>query len=235
MRVLIVENERPVADLFRDHLVDLGHQPLVVTSAEDALHALASRPIDAILLDVGLPGISGLEFLQLPNVRARSIPVVVVSAFASETQARDCLRAGALDVVPKPVSLARLSEVLGFLELHVLNSHLVEQVRHLDRRRYARVPAVFPVRIMEYAGSEWLGSSLDISPFGMRLRSDANLKEGATVKLHFTPPDGPPSVTLLSVLVRLDPDGQAFYYVNLTKAEFQRLQSIVQALVNRAR
>lgn len=235
MRVLIIEDERPVSDLFRDHLTDLGHDAIVAPSAEDALRMLATGPVDAILLDLGLPGISGLEFLRLPAVLARSIPIIVISGTATEAQARDCLTYGALDFVPKPVPLSRLSEVLGFLELHVLNTQLVEQVRNLDRRRYARVPAVFPVRIMEYAGSERLGMSVDISPFGMKLRGEVGLKEGATVKLHFTPPDGPPSVTLLSVLVRVDPDGQAFYFVTLTKAEFQRMSAIVQSLGNRSR
>ncbi len=235
MRVVIIEDERAVSDLFRDHLIDLGHDAIVAPSAEDALRMLAIGPVDAILLDLGLPGISGLEFLRLPAVLARSIPVIVISGTATEAQARDCLKYGALDFVPKPVPLSRLSEVLGFLELHVLNTQLVEQVRNLDRRRYARVPAVFPVRIMEYAGPERLGMSVDISTFGMKLRGEAGLKEGATVKLHFTPPDGPPSVTLLSVLVRVDPDGQAFYFVTLTKAEFQRMSAIVQSLGNRSR
>ncbi len=233
MRVLIVEDERQVADLLRDHLADLGHHPVVAGSAEDAVRTLSAEAVDAILLDVGLPGLSGVDFLQLPVVRAGSIPVIVIAGAATDLQARDCLKYGALDYVAKPVSLTRLSEVLGFLELHVLNSRLIEQVRNLDRRRYARVPAVFPVRIMEYSGTEWLGMSVDISPFGIKARSEGSLKEGDTVKLHFTPPDGPPSLTLLSVLVRVDPDGQAFYFVNLTKAEFQRMSAVVQSLSNR--
>ncbi len=233
MRVLIVEDERPVANLFRDHLFDLGHDPRVVTSAEDALRTLADEAVDAILLDLSLPGITGLEFLQLLTARSQSIPVIVVSDMATEAQARDCLRLGALDFVPKPVSSSRLGEVVAFLELHVLNSQLIDQVRKLDRRRCARVPAVFPVRLMEYAGTEWLGTSVDLSPFGLKVRSEAALGEGGTVKLQFTPPDGPPSLTLLSVLVRVDPDGQAFYFVNLTKAEFKRMSAIVQALGDR--
>jgi CheY-like chemotaxis protein len=230
VRVLIVEDETRVAELFQDHLQDLGHDVCLAGSAEDALHLLDTTAVDAILLDLGLPGISGLDFLRLPSVRVRSIPIVVISGAATEAEALDCLKSGALDFVPKPVSPARLTEVIGFLELHVLNLRLVEQVRSLDRRRFARVPAVFPVRVMEYSGSEWLGTSVDISPFGIRLRAEARLPAGATVKLHFTPPDGPPSLTVLSVLVRPEADGQAFSFVNLTKAEFQRMRTIVQAI-----
>lgn len=233
--MLIVEDEPGVAELFQDHLKELGHDVRVAGSAEEALRLLDTIPVDAILLDLGLPGLSGLQFLKLPAVRVRSIPIVVVSGAATEADALDCLRSGALDFVPKPVSPARLTEVIGFLELHVLNLRLAEQVRTLDRRRFPRVPAVFPVRVMEYSGSEWLGTCVDLSPFGMRLRAEASLPAGATVKLHFTPPDGPPSLTVLSVLVRPDPEGQAFSFVNLTKAEFQRMRTIVQAIGDRCR
>jgi CheY-like chemotaxis protein len=233
MRVLVVENDGPAAELFRERLVDLGHDPVVVTSAEAALAALASDRLDAVLLDLDLPGLSGREFLQLASIRARSVPVVVIAGGPTRVEGREWLRLGALDVVSKPIGTERLDEALGFLELHVLNARLAAQVRDLDRRRYARVPAVFAVHLMGYTGAEWLGTSVDLSPFGMRVRSDAALAEGATVKLHFTPPDGPPSLTVLSVLVRLDPDGQAFNFVNLTRAEFERMSAIVQALSRR--
>jgi CheY-like chemotaxis protein len=235
MRVLIVEGELPVAELLRDHLIELGHVPVVAKSGTDALRTIAAETLDAILLDLNLPDVNGLEFLQIPSLRERGIPVVVVSGQTSEAQARACLQLGALDFVQKPVSLPRLSEVVGFLELHVLNKQLVDQVKQLDRRRFPRVPTTFPVRIMEYAGNEWLGTAVDLSPFGLKTRTDAHLGEGATVKLHFSPPDGPPSLTLLSVLVRVDGDGLAFYFVNLTKAEFQRLSVVVQALGARSR
>jgi len=55
-----------------------------------------------------------------------------------------------------------------------------------------------------------------------------------TVLRHRKAPDGPPSLTVRSVLARLDPDGQAFNFVNLTRAEFQRISAVVQALSNRS-
>jgi DNA-binding response OmpR family regulator len=230
MRVLIVEDEQLVAELFRDHLIELGHVPVLAKSAEDGLRLIDTEDIDAAIVDLYLAGMSGLEFLKLPAVRERMLSIVVVSGRASETEMRECLRLGALDFVQKPIPLPRLTEAVGFLELHVLNAHLVDQVRRLDRRRYPRVPVVFPVRVMEYRGVEWLGMAIDLSPFGLRLRADAPLDEGAAVKLHFTPSDGPPSVTLLSVLVRAEADELAFNFVNLTRAEFHRLSAIVQVL-----
>ncbi|PYN16799.1 MAG: hypothetical protein DME06_00575 [Candidatus Rokuibacteriota bacterium] len=233
LRVLVAADDRRVAAVVRDQLVDLGHKPLVVASAEEARRALATDRLDAVVLDLSLPGLTGRELLQLPPVRARAIPVIVVSGTATDVAARDCLRLGALDFIAKPISATRLGETLGVLELHVLNAQLAAQVRSLDRRRFARVPSVFAVRLTGYTGAEWLGTSVDLSPFGVRVRSDASLAAGATVRLRFTPPDGPPSLTVRSVLARLDPDGQAFNFVNLTRAEFQRISAIVQALSNR--
>ena len=234
LRVLVAADDRRVAAVVRDQLVDLGHDPLVVASAEEARRALATDRLDAIVLDLSLPGLTGLEVLQLPPVRARAIPVIVVSGRATDGAARDCLRLGALDFIAKPISATQLGETLGFLELHVLNAQLATQVGSLDRRRSARVPSVFAVRLTGHTGAEWLGTSVDLSPFGVRVRSDASLAAGATVRLRFTPPDGPPSLTVRSVLARLDPDGQAFNFVNLTRAEFQRISAVVQTLSNRS-
>ena len=229
MRVLIVEDDPVVADLFRGCMSELGHVPLLAVNAESAIDALREAP-DAIVLDLALPGMSGAEFLQHREIRRRGIPVVAISGVATEDQADECLRLGALDFVRKPLSLNRLAEVIGFLELHVLNRHLVDQVRQLDRRRAARHPVTFPVRGTSYTGEEWDGTAVDIGPFGMKVRAPAPLEEGAVVKLQFTPPDGPPPMTLSAVLVRNEPDGHAFLFVNLTAAEFHRLSELSRML-----
>ena len=79
MRVLIVEDDERLAEIFRDFIGELGYQPFIVRSAEDALSALAAARPDAIMLDVRLPGMSGVEFLSQTAVRESEVPVVVVS------------------------------------------------------------------------------------------------------------------------------------------------------------
>ena len=83
MRVLVVEDEPDLGDVFRDFLLELGHQPLVVRSAEAALGKLHTERPDAIILDVHLPGMSGLDFLQLRLVRELGVPIVAVSGVAT--------------------------------------------------------------------------------------------------------------------------------------------------------
>ncbi len=116
MRVLIVEDEPGVRNVFRDFVLALNHEPFPVGSAEDAVAALARETFDAILLDIRLPGMSGLALLDRPEVRAADIPVVVVSGATSEDEARRCLQLGALEYVRKPVSIQRLAGVLELVE-----------------------------------------------------------------------------------------------------------------------
>jgi CheY-like chemotaxis protein len=235
MRVLIVD-DTAAAELYRKYLTELGHDSSVASTSEAAFEALATEGAEAVVVDPALPGLDGVDFLQRSAVEGHDIPVVVISGAASEEQARECLRSGALDYARKPVSLARLAELVGFLELYVLNKQLVEHVRRLDRRRAGRVPAVFPVRIVEETGAEWVGLSVDLGPFGLRVRSQGRFHEGTQAKLTFTPPDGPPALTLQSVLTRsTDADGDAFLFVNLAVAEYRRLCGVVRKLREQVR
>jgi CheY-like chemotaxis protein len=229
MRVLVVEDERHVAGLFLDTLAQLGHRPHVVPSAEAALDRLASDRPDAIILDVDLPGMSGLDFLQLRPIKESGVPILAVSGLATDSQARECLRLGAFDFVPKPVSLDRLREVLMYIQDHAANRVLVKEGLR-ERRRAARVAIETPVTIVDDGGTEWVGTSVDISPFGIRVRSDAETGGASTVTLVFTPPDDGPSIRTRALVVR-HLQGYGFYFVNLSDEDFRRLTVLVQRLL----
>ena len=91
MRLLIIEDELPVAETLRDFLQEEGHQVL--------------------------PKLSGLGLLERLRQLGRSLPVVAMSGHASEEEARACLRLGAVDYLAKPFSLDRLGLVLHVLEV----------------------------------------------------------------------------------------------------------------------
>jgi DNA-binding response OmpR family regulator len=229
MRVLVVEDEEPLGGVFRDFLVELGHDATIVRSAEAALGSLERQRPDAIILDINLPGMSGLDFLQLRPVQDAGLPIVAISGVATESQARECLRLGALDFVGKPVPLARLNDVLTFLEPHTLTRRRTESGRP-ERRRGPRAQVGFAVRIVEYNGTAWDGVCEELSATGMKVRSPAALSEGSAVKLLFTPPDGASPVEVISLVVRVDRDGTAFSFVHLANVEASRLNEIVQRL-----
>ena len=227
MKILVVEDEVEVGEVFRDFLLELGHEPLLARSAEAALGSLKTVKPDAIILDMNLPGMSGIDFLQLRPVRESHLPVVAVSGVATEAQARECLRLGAVDFVGKPVPLERLQVVLASVEPHALFRLQATEEATLDERRGAlRLTRPVPVRVIEYKGTEWETSSMNLSPFGMKVQLPRGVRPSTATKLVFTPPDGGGPIQVMSVLVREDADGCAFHFVNLSSQDFQRLSAL---------
>ena len=102
-RVLIVEDDREIAELVAAYLTRDGLAPVLVGSAEEAILECAERPPELLLLDLGLPGADGLELLR--HFRERSqVPVIIVSARESDEDKILGLDLGADDFVSKPFS-----------------------------------------------------------------------------------------------------------------------------------
>jgi two-component system nitrogen regulation response regulator NtrX len=123
--VLIVEDERPVAEVFSDFLRSQGHEALLAESAEAGLEMLDRFNPDAMIVDLYLPGMSGVELLRLLKERRPALPSVVISGVMSEEEAGQCLRLGAVDVLRKPVSLDRLEATLDVLQVQAFDWRFV--------------------------------------------------------------------------------------------------------------
>jgi two-component system, LytTR family, response regulator len=110
--VLVVDDEGPaLADLARllRSLPTVGDVYTAV-SGEEALRTLSERPVDAVFLDVRMPGIDGLELARVLRRFEAPPPVVFVSAY--ETGAVGAFELKALDYLMKPVSSRRLAEAV---------------------------------------------------------------------------------------------------------------------------
>jgi DNA-binding response OmpR family regulator len=226
MKILIVEDEVQVGEVFRDLLLELGYEPVLVRSAEGALGILQKTRPDAVILDLKLPGMSGIDFLQLRPVRESGVPVVVTSGVATEAEARECLRLGAVDFLDKPVPFERLQAVLASIEPQALFRLQVDSATRAERRRALRVPLPVPVRVLEYNGTAWDTSSVNVSSSGIKIHDVTGINPGAAVKLVFGLPDGGDPIQVMSLLVRQDRDGYAFHFANLTAPGFERLSSL---------
>jgi len=102
MRLLLVEDHVPLAD---ELLASLGRQGYAVdwlADGRDALHQGASEPYDLIVLDLGLPGIPGLELLQRWRSGGLVTPVLILTARDSWAERIEGLKAGADDYLCKP-------------------------------------------------------------------------------------------------------------------------------------
>jgi DNA-binding response OmpR family regulator len=224
MRVLIVEDDERLADIFRDFVGELGYQPTVVGSAEAALESMAAARPHTILLDVRLPGMSGVEFLSLASVRDSEVPIIVVSGVATEPEARACLKLGALDFIRKPVTLERLGQVLAYLKPFALaRQQQVEQ--RAERRPATRAVVKLGVRITGSHGAVD-GTCIELSSTGMKVRVSQRLRPGQAMKVEFTPPDGGPPINVITLVVRVDAQGAALWFLDLLPPEADRLNAI---------
>jgi len=233
MRIFVVDDEIAVAETLGELVSDLGHRASVAHSAEAALTALDGEASDAILLDIYLPGMSGLEFLRRRRLRRTHTPVIGISGLTTEAQMWECLRLGALDVVRKPVSLELLAALILYVEAHRCGS-TTGGLGFVEHRRSARTRLTMPVAVVERGGAVSQTVSLDVSSFGMKLQPRPGVRPAEHARLLFTPPGENPILDLFAVLVHDDPRGWAYRFVNLASDQFTRLQRLVAELAVRA-
>ena len=102
--ILIVDDDPANRELLRRRLARAGYTSTSVESGEDALEILAKQRFDLIMLDLIMPGISGLETLEIiqSSARLRTIPVIMISAADDVDMMVQCVLHGAEDYISKP-------------------------------------------------------------------------------------------------------------------------------------
>ncbi|MEL6544671.1 MAG: response regulator, partial [Myxococcota bacterium] len=109
--VIIVEDDGDATTLYERWLEKEGYCAHSYGDAESFLAALDTILPDAVILDIGLPGINGLEALSVVRRRHSTVPVVIITADSSASTAVEAMRSGAYDYITKPVDRARLATV----------------------------------------------------------------------------------------------------------------------------
>lgn len=112
-KVLVVDDHLDLAENLAEILEGVGYQAVVAGSAEEALERVAGGDIAALVTDFRLPGRNGVELIAELNRRGQRLPAVVISAFTDEKAVEEARRAGAADVLVKPVPLERLMTVVA--------------------------------------------------------------------------------------------------------------------------
>ncbi len=102
MRLLLVEDNIALADELCAGLQQLGYAVDWLADGRDAAYQGAVEPYDLIILDLGLPGLSGLEVLAQWRAAAISTPVLILTARSAWSERIDGLKAGADDYLTKP-------------------------------------------------------------------------------------------------------------------------------------
>lgn len=138
-KVLVVEDEEPLALLLRYNLESDGFSVDVANDGEEAELAVGENPPDLIILDWMLPGISGLELCRrLRSARdTRNIPILMLTARGEETDKLRGLSTGADDYMVKPFSvpelMARINAILRRARPERISDELEVGDIHLDR------------------------------------------------------------------------------------------------------
>lgn len=100
--ILVVDDEEILQDVLGLLLRKEGFRPLAAKSGEDALVLYEKEPVELVLLDLMLPGMSGLEVLKQIRQRDPDQVVIVITAYSSIEGAIEAMREGAFHYIPKP-------------------------------------------------------------------------------------------------------------------------------------
>ena len=115
MRILIVDDDRALRDALRRALVLRGYETVPVDSGEAALAEIARSEPDAVVLDIGLPDVDGLEVCRRLRDTGDRVPVLMLTARDAIADRIDGLDAGADDYLVKPFDVGELQARLRAL------------------------------------------------------------------------------------------------------------------------
>jgi two-component system response regulator AlgR len=132
LRVLIVDDEAPARHRLRDVLADCADQLQVDVVGEadnglDALNQVQQQPVDAVLLDIRMPGMDGLECAA--HLNRLATPPAIIFSTAYDTYACQAFDLNAVDYLLKPVRADRLVRALS--RAHRLNASTLEHLREV--------------------------------------------------------------------------------------------------------
>jgi DNA-binding NtrC family response regulator len=112
LRVLFVDDEKSLQEFMRSELPRLGHEVTVCPDGKAAVKALEKSTFDAAILDLRMPGMSGMEVLEHLKQTTPDTEAIVMTGHASMETAIEAVRLGAFDYITKPCKLAEIEAVL---------------------------------------------------------------------------------------------------------------------------
>lgn len=145
MLIAVVEDNEGLAQAISDVLTDSGHGVDVIHNGHDADQFLRTEKVNLVILDLGLPGIGGLEVLSRIRSRGDSTPVIILTAQSDSKDAIAGLNAGADDYIGKPVEIAELVARVGAM--------LRRSIKFTDRERIGEIEFVRESRSLSVAGT----------------------------------------------------------------------------------
>lgn len=131
--LLIVDDEEDIRENLCEFAAYKGFDVLEATDGADALRVLDCHTPDLMISDLMMPGMGGMQLLQVLLERQIEVPVVIMTAFGTMQYAIDAMKAGAADFLTKPIDLAYMMKVVDrVLQCNAMRQKLKEQQRQLE-------------------------------------------------------------------------------------------------------
>src|SRR5687768_9890906 len=136
MRILIVDDEEVLRDVLDVVLRREGFDVISASSGEEALNLLDTEEVDLMILDIMLPGISGIDTLRSVRISSPDLPVIIITAFSSIDGAIEAMKHGAFHYIPKPFKneevVLTVNKALEQRRLSRENERLKEELSEKD-------------------------------------------------------------------------------------------------------
>ena len=132
--VLVVDDEVGPRESLRAVLKP-DYQVLVAAEGEQAIRVVEQEPVDVVLLDLRMPGLSGIRVMEKIKAIDPSIEVILVTGYASYETVLEALRLHAFDYVPKPFNVPHLREMVKRAATHRHSQGWLQQSSKEDELR----------------------------------------------------------------------------------------------------
>jgi two-component system response regulator AtoC len=116
MKLLLIEDDENVAEVLGDAFAADGHETAIAHTGEDGLAYLARDRPDAVVLDVRLPTLSGVEVLRRIRSTDTTLPVIIMTGLATAGELSEVRRLGVTEIVEKPEVLKHFGDALARIE-----------------------------------------------------------------------------------------------------------------------
>ncbi len=110
--ILIVDDEKSMREFLKILLVKEGYKVFTAQDGDQALELIQKSPVDLVVSDIRMPGISGLELLARIKDHDEDVPVIMITAFASPNDAVQAMKSGAYDYISKPFNVDEIKSVI---------------------------------------------------------------------------------------------------------------------------
>lgn len=131
-KILIVDDEKNIRMTLKHCLVEQNHEIDIAVNGDEGLHKLQEEKFDLILLDIKMPGLTGMEVLKEIRQKGNNVDVIMMTAYGTIERAVGAMKLGAIDFISKPFTPDEIRKVVKeVLERQELEENELESYKDI--------------------------------------------------------------------------------------------------------